>query len=588
MFRQNTKNGFVVKGYQGDAKTLLAFNLSKPKSSKLAGFSIACKPGTGDTYYLLNNLHFSDASGHAQDKLEPANSTLNNPIQKFRWVHVPGNYHQNGKPFFGQYTYTVTPRYFDKDDHLLAIDPSLSVQVSIDVKPFAKGKVSLGFTRGFVQSQAFTHHFGNKALFKPKNELVFKTTEKAGTDNNGNAYTFEDEYAWSGFTARQVIYNLIQEVMADKTLSLDVEAYDFNEPVIFTDFIELARQKRIRIILDNASLHHNAKNPKAEDQFETKFRAAFTNKTEADQHIKRGHFARFQHNKVFIVKKGSTPVKVLTGSTNFSITGIYVNSNHVLVFEDSAVAQKYSDAFNEAWQTNLNNGQFSTSPIATGTPTFNGTGMPAMNISYSPHTDSFSFKRLKDISDRVGKEKSSVLFAVMDTDETVKGPISKTLKNLHAKQDVFSYGITDSKSNIFLYKPDSGSGIKVTGLPGQTILPKPFDSEKSISIGHQVHHKFIVCGFNTPGAVVWCGSSNLAQGGEDENGDNLIEIKDQDIATVFAIEAFALVDHFLFRDKFGAKKKNAKSKPLILADDDSWADKYFDKKDMYCQDRELF
>jgi hypothetical protein len=112
----------------------------------------------------------------------------------------------------------------------------------------------------------------------------------------------------------------------------------------------------------------------------------------------------------------------------------------------------------------------------------------------------------------------------------------------------------------------------------------------TVGIGHQVHHKFIVCGFNTPNAVVWFGSSNLSLGGEEQNGDNLIEMQDQDIATVFAIEAFALVDHFLFRDKFSAKTKKTKAKvtPLTLSKDDSWTKKYYSTKDLYYEERTLF
>ena len=49
----------------------------------------------------------------------------------------------------------------------------------------------------------------------------------------------------------------------------------------------------------------------------------------------------------------------------------------------------------------------------------------------------------------------------------------------------------------------------------------------SIGSGHQIHHKFVVCGFNGDDPVVYCGSSNLALGGEQHNGDNLLEIHDR-------------------------------------------------------------
>jgi hypothetical protein len=60
--------------------------------------------------------------------------------------------------------------------------------------------------------------------------------------------------------------------------------------------------------------------------------------------------------------------------------------------------------------------------------------------------------------------------------------------------------------------------------------------------------------------VVYCGSSNLASGGEAENGDNLLAIHDADVATAFAIEALGLVDHYNFLDRMANPKKTAPKK----------------------------
>jgi len=149
--------------------------------------------------------------------------------------------------------------------------------------------------------------------------------------------------------------------------------------------------------------------------------------------------------------------------------------------------------------------------------------------------------------------------------------------------------------------------LLVTGKPTSTRLPAPFDQVRNIGgVGHQIHHKFVVCGFNSPDAVVYCGSSNLAEGGEKVNGDNLLALHGSDIATVFAIEAVSLVDHFNFLDNYATKAKKAgttKAKtpasPSIktsaaaaahwyLGTDDKWTAKFYDKKDLKCADRELF
>jgi phosphatidylserine/phosphatidylglycerophosphate/cardiolipin synthase-like enzyme len=597
----STKNGFSVKAYQGDAKTLLAFNLPNRQSAKdLAGFTIQCQPDGQDPYFLFNTLRFQTPGQHTQVATEPPASSVNSPFHKFRWLHIPGSNHQGTKPFMGRYTYTVTPRFFDDKQSLQPIDPARSVSVKIDVVPFQKNGLALAFTRGFVQSQAFVHHFGLNALIRPKNkDLIFDTSEKSGVNALGEAYTFLDQYEWMGYTARQTIFAVLQEVVDDKSLHMDVFAYDLNEPDVVQVLLKLAGQGRLRMILDNASLHHNAKTPAPEDKFEQLFRKA-TGKKDS---LKRGKFGRFAHDKVFIVYDKNGPVKVLTGSTNFSVTGLYVNNNHVLVFEDAKVAGKYAEVFDEAWQDGVSK-SFNKSELAGETFTVSSRAIPQTEITFSPHQSDFASKILQGMAARIGAEArqdgGSVLFAVMQL-TSATGPVLPALQKLHASQKIFSFGISDSPGGIALYKPGRKTGVLVTGKPTKSKLPPPFDQVPGVGAGHQVHHKFVVCGFNGPRAVVYCGSSNLALGGEQANGDNLIAIHDTDVATVFAVEALALVDHFNFLDsagvgptkkqsrpKFASQLQEAVSAGWFLSTTDTWVDPYFDPRDLHCVDRKLF
>ncbi len=92
------------------------------------------------------------------------------------------------------------------------------------------------------------------------------------------------------------------------------------------------------------------------------------------------------------------------------------------------------------------------------------------------------------------------------------------------------------------------------GKPGQTALPAPFHQVPGIRF-HEIHHKYVVCGFNGEAPTVYCGSSNLAEGGERDNGDNLLAIRDADVATAFVIETLLLVDHYDFLDRLAKKAK---------------------------------
>src|SRR5262249_46710437 len=103
---------FSVRAYRGDAKTLLAFNLEKTATKDLAALPVHVPRQGQPAYFLSNPLQCEKPSAHVQDPHEPPYSTINAPLHKFRWLHVPGTSHQGLKPFFGPYTYTVTPRYF--------------------------------------------------------------------------------------------------------------------------------------------------------------------------------------------------------------------------------------------------------------------------------------------------------------------------------------------------------------------------------------------------------------------------------------------------------------------------------------------
>src|SRR5262249_8539993 len=169
-FQTGSKDTFSVKAYIGDYKTLLAFNFSDPARAKnLAGFTINCQPPTGPSYYLWNEIKFQNPSKHAQIATEQPQSSANAPIQKFRCTHVPGSVHQGVSPPTGNYTYTVTARYFGANQSMQPLDKSLSASVTVPVGPFKKANLSLGFTRGYMQSEAFARHFGKNTRITPAN-----------------------------------------------------------------------------------------------------------------------------------------------------------------------------------------------------------------------------------------------------------------------------------------------------------------------------------------------------------------------------------------------------------------------------------
>jgi len=610
MEKFSKKNGVSVRAYKGDAMTLLCFDVDKKIVQNFTGFSIKVTPPGKDryAYYLYNRISYSPdvlaASGINPDKVNVYKMNYS-PLQRFNWVHIPETEGDINKYNYGDYKYEITPRYLI-ENKLLPLNKELTVTTIIEVSPYKSGKFQISFTRGFIESQAYTRHFGLNNKIRPNaSDLIFDITQNAGPlakDKKTNPsllpYTYEDQHEWLGWQARVALVQMLQETVDDKKLSLDVFAFDLDEPVICSHLLTLAKEGRVRIILDNSASHSGS------TDFETKFETAFKTTAIDPNALVRGKYLSLSHSKIFIQKRYNKPVKILTGSTNFSTNGLYINANHILIFQHGTVALAFEDVFNESFGTGNADTEkkmkaFKKS-VTQGTPfqTKNLSGIPDMDIRFSPHSKEVATDIFNSISNKILNAESDVLFAVMNDKSE-----SSILDALHAQvssDKVFTYGITDviadKENGVMLYKPNSKRGILVAGRPGDYVLPEPFTAESKIP-GISVHHKFVVVDFKGKAPVVYCGSSNLAFGPEQQNGDNLLEIRDRGAVIVFAIEAMRLVDHFEWRNALSIK---GTQKPVAAAaetpnkifyldssPENKWVEKYYNESDLRCKEKEL-
>ena len=231
---------------------------------------------------------------------------------------------------------------------------------------------------------------------------------------------------------------------------------------------------------------------------------------------------------------------------------------------------------------------FRTTDFSTRIKKFSDPGLPHTEINFSPHDDTRAAEVLDEITTFIQKPSiESVLFAVMEMGDTSTGTLIRALRDLHKNDSIYTYGVTDNSSgDISLYKPGRKNGLLIDAKQAKRELPPPFKTEASLP-GHAIHHKFVITNFNRSTARVWCGSSNLALGGEKENGDNLICIKDQDVATAFAIEAMRLTDHYNYRSVREPDIGPPNQEPKKLDDTGAWVNKFFDPDDNRCVEREV-
>lgn len=571
-------DSFQVKVYQGDSAVLFAFDVADADRADLAGFAIQCTPQGGHAYWVPNRLTF-DTPIHADAPLQAGKYADSNeaPFQSFHWVHFPPH-------VAAQLTYTVHARYF-VSEHPVQLETRAMRTVTVTLQQPMSDWATVGMVRGYVSSQAFIDHYGGNTALAPDQRAQNKSPLLYDTQ------PYQNKYAYLGATGRRLIIDLLNECQAADGHGIDVLAYDLDEPDIIRAIAWLAQKgRKVRVIQDNyigTGAHPTGHG--TPDAFETQAANVFT---QAGAEVRRTHLARFQHHKAILLRDAAgQPVRVLAGSANFSLRGLYVQANSVLVFEQD-VAQLYAQVFEQLWSLIGQYGEdsagsrkvasaFRADALAASWHAAPQGSAPRARFGFSPHqTDAL----LTEAADRVKGALSSVLFAVMATDGG--GEMIHTLENVvPQKAGVLSLGVIDKANGVSAFSPGRD-------VPSQTVsfaylkneAPAPFKQEVDAGTGQHIHHKFVVCDFNGDEPVVFCGSSNLSSGGEKENGDSLIAIYDPAIVTAYAIEAVRLFDHYRFR---AGESKATADHPLVLKATGAWADPYYDPQNIKFTERTL-
>lgn len=553
---KTTFQGLTFKLYRGEGAALLAFDLAPDLATvDFVGFSIEVRyPGASHWGVLHNRLHFDYPPTPARPRSFPSTEA---PFQKFRWIHVPSEI------LAGVYRYRVTACYMGADGTLRK-GVGVEGQVSLEAQTL-NNFVNIGFTRGFASSQAYGDRFANETRILPP----AGSAPKAYLDLDMSP--FEANYQWLGFEARQLILQVLDQVANDPELTLDALIYESKEPDILRRLEQLG--PRLRVIIDD----HGEQG--AADSCESLSAARLA---AAGAQVKRLHFSSQQHNKVLIVRRAGQAIRVLGGSTNFALRGLYIQANNVLLFDDTTVAGKFAQVFEAYWTAPAT---FRKHPLAQQWWVVRDQPGSKVSLCFAPHAD--SALSLDPIAASIEQATSSVLYSIVFLSQ-ISGKVRSALDEL-MQRALFSYGVAQRTGKLAVRKPDGSVGLlPFAYLAGNA--PAPFKGEWSGNAGNMVHNKFVVTDFNGANPTVYTGSSNLAGGGEKNNGDHLIRIEDRKIAVVYAIEALRLFDHLHFRvnaKKPGALQTLRLAKPPA-AGEKTWFDAYYRPGHVKARDRELF
>jgi phosphatidylserine/phosphatidylglycerophosphate/cardiolipin synthase-like enzyme len=316
------------------------------------------------------------------------------------------------------------------------------------------------------------------------------------------------------------------------------------------------------------------------------------------------------HNKflIYVDARGS-PQAVLTGSCNWTGTGLCAQTNNSIVIDDQLVAGRYMAYWKklQADETAHEAGRpFQDTPLRT----FNGTGKnlnldkgtddaSTLTSYFSPNTprqrsrgngtEAFPVD-LKDLSDRVMEAKNAVLFLAF-----IPGKPSITefaAAAQEANKDLFVRGCVTSPdaAGNFYYDlkgtspPKKQKGVKSPAAPQDARVISANALDKTVPEGWLkellkagfaiTHDKIVVIDPFADDCVVVTGSHNLGYQASYNNDENLVMIQgNKKLAMAYATHVLDVYDHFSWRwtvNQGSSVDANLKIKP------DDWLKRYFD------------
>ncbi|HEY3742335.1 MAG TPA: phospholipase D-like domain-containing protein [Bryobacteraceae bacterium] len=528
------------------------------------------------------------------DTIKAGQTTAEFPIQKFYWKDLlarlegdrTGNY---------MFRYKVVPLEGPSDKLVPMASLPILTTNEVTISGVCSASVTAIFNRGIISTQ----HVSNALKGK-----VSKTSLLAAIKDPANQLRKD--------LAGDMIETLTGFVARAKTSgSIYAALYELTDVELVQSLVGIGNKLNIVLanIVGKPAKGGSDEVPGENDDSETELKASAASllyRKPASSHI--------VHNKFLIyVDKSGVPQAVLTGSCNWTDTGLCAQTNNAIVIDDKLVAARYM-AYWKKLQTDETKheagGPFQDAPLRT----FDGTGKDltldkgtddasTLTSYFSPNTPKArsSSKKgteafpvdMKDLSDRIMAAKNAVLFLAF-----IPGTPSITefaAAAQKANKDLFVRGCLTSPASAgnFYYDlkgtspPKTQKGVKSAPAPqdprvisanalDKTDIPEGWQKEL-LSAGFAItHDKIVVIDPFADDCVVVTGSHNLGYQASYNNDENLVMISgNKKLAMAYATHVLDVYDHFSWRwtvNNGTSVDAHLKTKP------DDWLSWYFDAK----------
>lgn len=569
------------------------------------------------------------------ETIQKGQTTAQFPVQKFYWKDP------YARPIAEQ-TNSFTFRYkivpLEGDPGSLKPMASLPILTTNEVELTSKCSPSLSatFNRGLISTQHVTNalqgHPSAPALLKDINDQ----NNQLRKDLSGQmvpTLTGFLKRAQSGGKIYAALYELTDAQLVSSLVALGTKLNIVLADIVTKPASGASKEASLATAGTRAVVAANAKAPGKKAP--ASHAAGATEEENADAHQKisasasasqffyrlppSGHIV---HNKFLVyVDSKNKPQAVLSGSTNWTATGLCAQTNNAIVIDDPQVAQRYMDYWNTLKTDQLAHQKDPKSFQAPPMRTFDSKGKqykldasgpsadPSTLISYlSPNTPKARSKSktkaevepidMKDLETRIKAAKHAVLFLAFI-------PGTPSITNFAAEAQSANKGLfvrgcvtAPDAAGTFYY------ALRGTSPPKQTRTPKGQPKPKKAPVQQDprviaadalngadaptgwlpellkagfaiTHDKIVVIDPFADDCVVVTGSHNLGYQASYNNDENLVMIQgNKKLAMAYATHVLDVYDHFSWRwtVRRGAKPvdANLKSTP------DDWLSWYFD------------
>ncbi len=287
------------------------------------------------------------------------------------------------------------------------------------------------------------------------------------------------------------------------------------------------------------------------------------------------------HNKTIVLTKAGVAHAVLTGSTNFSVGGIFEHSNVVHICEKNDVAAKYLWLWNELKKNTPKSADVS---VLTGkTPLPDDPLEKQITSIFSPRDSlqaldwyaeqangandalfmTFAFGMNKRFQDAYRTGTAKLRYALM---EAMSGPTSTKEQRLANEAAIIK--LRKMKANKFAIGSRLGKGVFNHWLVEQL-------SGLNVNVRY-LHTKYMLVDPLGANPLVVCGSANFSEASTTNNDENMLIIRGNPrVADIYLGEFMRLYRHFAFRDWLTQHPEADEVQVGHLDETDQWWKRYF-------------